>query len=108
MPTPVVDLPGAGGADLSLRVLLGNPNPPPPPPVAIPTLGGAPILSSNPGPGAVVSLDAAGRLAVAAGFLSVVTADPTQVRQGQFWYRSDTSQLCVCTDGATIKRVTLA
>lgn len=88
-------------------VFFGVPAPPPPPPTAVPTLGQAPTVSSTPNAGQGVALDAAGRLSIVVSFLSVVTSDPVQLRQGQFWYRSDTSQLCVCTNGTTIKRVTL-
>lgn len=91
-----------------IRTLYGPPSPPPAPPTAVPTLANAPTVSSTPTPGQGVALDSAGRLSVVVSFLLVVTADPAQIRQGQFWYRSDTSQLCVCTDGVTIKRVTLA
>lgn len=91
-----------------IQTTFGGPAPPPAPPVAPPTIGGAPTVSSTPGPGQGVALDASGQLAVIVSYLSVVASDPAQLRTGQFWFRSDTLQLCVCTDGTTIKRVTLS
>jgi hypothetical protein len=99
---------GAAAPSGGFEQVFGIPSPPPAPPVAPPTLGTAPTVSSTPGAGQGVALDAAGRLAVVVSFLAVVTADPSSLRQGQFWYRADTSQFCVCIDGATVKRVTLA
>lgn len=40
--------------------------------------------------------------------LRVLTADPANPTIGEYWYRSDTSQLCVRHDASTTKRVTLA
>lgn len=91
-----------------IQTTFGNPSPPPQPPVAPPTVGSAPIVSSTPGPGQGVALDSAGRLGVTAQFLPVLAADPVAPRQGQFWFRADTLQFCVCTNGTTIKRVTLS
>lgn len=100
---------GGGGTDTSgFEQVFGIPSPPPNPPVAPATLGTAPIVSSTPGAGQGVALDAAGRLPVIVQFLGVVTADPSSPRIGQFWYRADTSQLCVQHDASTTKRVTLA
>lgn len=107
MPNPVVDLPGGGGNDLTLRTLLGGPSSPPPPPLAPPTLSGAPIVPST--PGQTVVLDSSGRLpssAVATG-LRMLTADPGSPKTGEFWYRTDTSQFCV-QESAAVKRVTLS
>lgn len=100
---------GGGGADAAgFEQVFGLASPPPPPPVARPTLGAAPIVSSNPSAGQGVALDAAGKLTVIVQFLGVVTADPSSPHTGQFWYRADTSQLCVQHDASTTKRVTLA
>lgn len=108
MPTPVVDLPGSGGDPSDLRTLFGAPPSAPPPPTVLPTLGTAPVVSSTPGIGQGVALDSGGRLNVVVSFLAVVTADPTSMRQGQFWYRSDLSKLSICVDSAgTVKRVSL-
>lgn len=77
------------------------------PPVAVPMLGSAPTVSSTPVAGQGIALDTAGKLTVKAQFLGVLTADPIVPQVGQFWYRSDTSQLCVRHDSSTTKRVTL-
>lgn len=104
---PIRNEEGSAAPDGGFQQVFGIPSPPPAPPVAPPLLGGAPVVSSTPRVGQGVALDAAGRLPVIVQFLGVVTADPASPRIGQFWYRSDTSQLCVQHDGSTTKRVTL-
>lgn len=91
-----------------IQTTFGTPPPPPPPPSAPPTLGGAPVVSSTPGPGQIPKVDAGGVLQAKVGHLSVLTADPANPSIGTFWYRSDTSQFCIRHDAATTKRVTLA
>jgi hypothetical protein len=95
--------PVAGGFEQAFGIPPGAP----PPPTAVATLGGAPTVSSTPGPGGGVALDSAGKLAVAATLISVFTADPSGAKVGAIWYRSDTAQICVQHDSTTIKRVTL-
>lgn len=53
-----------GGSDGILEIF-GIPSPPPPPPTAQPTLTNAPIVSSTPGPGAVLQLDTTGHISTA-------------------------------------------
>lgn len=92
----------------TFETVFGLPVSAPPSASAPPTLGTAPTVSSTPVPGQGVALDSAGRLDTVVQYLGVVTADPANPRIGQFWYRSDTSQLCVRHDASTTKRVSLA
>jgi hypothetical protein len=67
-------------------------------------------VTKQPTGGQSFSLTGAGNIpaSVAALSLRVLTADPASPVVGEFWYRSDTSQLCVQHDASTVKRVTLA
>ncbi len=93
----------AGVAE-AFQQTFGVPSPPPAPPSSPPTVRSAPIVSSSPTPGQGIALDASGQLSVVVSFLGVVTADPASPRIGQFWYRQDTSQLCVRHNATTTKR----
>lgn len=69
------------------------------------TLGTLAVTARATGGQAVV-LNGAGDLPVSVGGLSlrVLTADPVSPAVGEYWYRSDTSQLCVRHDASTTKR----
>lgn len=66
-------------------------------------------VTAQPAAGKGLSLDLLGRVprGVAATSLRMLPADPVSPADGEFWYRTDTNDLCVMTDGA-VSRVAFA
>jgi hypothetical protein len=96
----------SGGSDSRSFSTFQGPAPLPISPLTQPTQSSS---SQAPTGGQSLTLDATGRVpvGVAVQSLAVLTADPADIAVGQFWYRVDTSQLCVRHDAGTTKRVTL-
>jgi hypothetical protein len=63
-------------------------------------------VAAQPTPGMGLALSSTGTVPTSAPVtaLRVLTADPSSPAIGEFWYRSDTSQLCVRHDANTTKR----